>query len=86
MKIQEVRTLDADDLRQLCIKYKWYTKGNNEEYSNLLYNMASKENLSTNDIVAMAKDIMEHSSNIEHELTSICYEIAKRCIVYFEEV
>lgn len=81
--MKEFRQLSKSDLRSLCIRQNWYTCGNNEEYSNML-NKANKGNITTNDIVAIAKDIKEHS-NTNHDITSICFEIAKICYSLFEE-
>lgn len=85
-EIKEIRRIDATDLQNLCIKHNWYTAGNSKEYSNLLFNLAeSKENLTTNDIITIANDIIEHSSNMENELlTSVCFEITRICYTFFE--
>ena len=62
MKYKETRTLSAEDLRNLCIKNHWYTKGTCEEYSHLLYDLAeNKEHLTTDDIIEIAEDIVAHS-------------------------
>lgn len=81
----ETRKLYYDDLRQLCIKNNWYTQGNCKDYENML-NMSEKDNITTNDIVAIATDIMNHSNDNERELTSYCFEIAKICNTFFKEV
>lgn len=84
-RYREVRRIHADSLRNLCIAKNWYTRGNTEEYSHLLYDMAEgKENISTDDIVEMAQDIMEHS-NTDQEITSICFDIARTAVTFFEE-
>ena len=44
-----------------------------------------KENITTDDIVEIALDIMEHS-NTEQELTSICFDVARIAVTFFEEV
>lgn len=82
-KMKEVRKLYGDDLRRLCIKKGWYTLGYAEEYENLL-NMAVKDNITTDDIVAMATDIKNHSET-DYEVKSICFEIARICYSNFED-
>lgn len=81
----EFRRINSENLRNLCIKNKWYTKGNNEEYFNF-FKMADKDNLSTDDIVELATDILEHSEiQDEQNFCSICFEIANECYTFFEE-
>lgn len=59
---KEVRTISANRLRKLCIDHDWYTRGDNEEYRHLLDDMAGdKENITTEDIVEIARDIIEHT-------------------------
>lgn len=83
---KEVRRISADSIRNLCITKNWYTRGNTEEYSYLLYEMAErKDNITTDDIVEIAQDIIEHS-NTDQEFTSICFDIARIAVTFFEEV
>lgn len=82
---KEVRRLYSDALRGLCIAKNWYTKGNCDEYMNLL-NMCDKENITTDDIVEIATDIMKHSSDrAERPLTSYAFEVARICVTFIEE-
>jgi len=88
MKYKEKRFLNASAVKGLCIEENWYTNGNNEEYKHLL-NVLVKEgkNITTNNIVAIATDIKQHS-NTEHEtddISYICYALAKICYTFFEE-
>lgn len=83
---REVRKIWEDDLRNLCIAKRWYTRGDNAAYNHLLNDLAGdKENITTDDIVEIALDIMEHS-NTDQELTSICFDIARIAVTFFEEV
>lgn len=83
---REIRKIHADSLRNLCIAKNWYTKGNNTEYYHLLHGMAEeKENITTDDIVEIAQDIIEHS-NTDQEFTSVCFDIARIAVTFFEEV
>ena len=82
----EVRIIFADDLRNLCITKGWYTRGADKEYSHMLHVLAAEgKNITTEDIVEIAEDIMEHSDT-DQELTSICFDIAKIAVTFFEEV
>jgi hypothetical protein len=84
--VVEKRVLDLDDVRALCIRKNWYTKGTVKQYDNLLLNLVDKkEKIETADIVEIASDILKHSVT-DYELTDICFEIAKICHTFFEEV
>jgi len=84
--VVEIRTIDAAALQNLCIKKRWYTGGDNAAYNHLLYDLAeNKENITTEDIVEIAQDIMKHS-NTDQELTSICFDVAEISVTFFEEV
>lgn len=92
---KEVRKLGATALRALCIREDWYTGGDNEEYSRLL-NMANRENITTDDIVEIATDIIEHSDMAVERYrksgglsfgecyTHVMFLIAEKCYTYFE--
>jgi hypothetical protein len=85
MKLVEKRVISANSLRSLCIENDWYTGGDCEEYENLLYNLAeNKGNLTTDDVIAIASDILEHSET-EMDLSVICYNVANACSTFFEE-
>ena len=93
---EEIRILSSSDLRALCIAENWYTGGTNEEYANLL-NMTKKNNITTDDIVEMATDIVEHSSEAINGYiknagltmggcyTHVMFLIAEKCNTYFVE-
>lgn len=82
---REVRRILAEDLRELCIRNNWYTRGDCKAYSHLLNELAhEKENITTDDIVEIAQDILEHS-NTDQELTSICFDVARIAVSFFEE-
>lgn len=81
--MKETRHLFSGDLRQLCIKRNWYTRGTNAEYDALL-DAANKEGILTEDIVKLAEDIKSHSDT-GYPVTSICFEIAEICHSFFAE-
>lgn len=82
-KYKEIRVLHWDDLRKLCINKHWYTAGNSTAYENMLAK-CEKDNITTDDIVEIAQDIMEHTTGEERELEGFCFEIAKVCNTFFE--
>ena len=88
MAMQERRTLSMMALRQVCVVNEWYTKGTNEEYGKLLRTADALKNVTTEHIVGIAKDILEHSEIDEdlQDIASICYVIAEACTTLFYEV
>ena len=92
---KEVRMLDSGDLRALCIKKDWYTGGTIAEYENLMQ-MTERENITTDDIVEIATDIIEHSETAKAKFEKasggedfylhVMYLIAEACYTYFERI
>ena len=91
---KEVRRLHSTDLRALCIRENWYTGGTNEEYANLM-DMTKTENITTDDIVEIATDIIEHSETAkanfekstggENFYLHVMFLVAESCNTFFEE-
>lgn len=77
MNYKEVRKIRAVKLRSLCIEKNWYTRGTNEEYGHLLYAIAGKDNLTTDDIVSIVKDIMLHSELDGETFETVAYEVLR---------
>lgn len=85
-KYREIRKIRTERLRELCISKGWYTRGTTEEYHHLLADLAgSRENITAEDIVEIAENILEHSET-DQELAGICSDIAKAADVFFEKV
>ena len=84
MIIKETRHMNKYRLRKLCIKYDWFTCGDNEEYEKL-FDMAGSfsTNIGAHTLYEMAEWIMIHSSEESMEdidladvmgaLTGVCY-------------
>ena len=60
-KYKEVRVIRHDSVRNMCIKYGYYTRGTNQEYFNLLFDLCDNDNVSLEDLEKIAVDIMKHS-------------------------
>ena len=60
MKVKEIKRIDTDKLRHICINNNWYTCGSNADYMNM-FKMCEKDNISTNQLYKIAKDIYEHT-------------------------
>lgn len=90
MKFTETRTLSSSKLRSICIKNNWYTLGTNEEYGRLFDRLTDccgcPENLTTDKLVEIAEDILEHSEITEYTIESVLFELARGCYTYFDIV
>ena len=64
---QIITRLDPHLLREMCIRRKYYTKGDNRAYSSMLYRYEAEENLLAEEIFDLAEDIKAHS-NTEAEV------------------
>ena len=86
-RYKEIRTLTAYNLRALCIRQNWYTRGDNAEYEHLLYDLAdSKPNLTTQDIIEIAEDIAAHSHLQDgYDVAGIAWEVNRASNVSFQE-
>lgn len=61
MKIKEIKRIDTDKLRSMCIKNNWYTKGTTSDYNNM-FKLCQKDNITTNQLYKIAKDIYERTN------------------------
>lgn len=82
MKVKENRIISPTSLRSLCIKYNWFTRGNNEEYEKLFQMIDEKDNLTTNDIEIIADYILQHSDTSD-DLLDVCTKLANIFYTYF---
>lgn len=72
----EKRFITWDDVRSLCITKRWYTRGTNEQYSELAAFVEDLEEATTADLVIIANDILEHSDT-KYDLEAILWELNK---------
>lgn len=80
-----VRRLSSDALRALCVERAWYTSGDNDEYSNMLA-MAKKEDITSDDIVEITTDILEHTDELNwDDFIYVCDEILLKCHSFITE-
>ncbi len=84
---KEVRTMHKDDLRALCIRKEWYTNGTNEDYIPLLESVENK-NITTDDIVEIAQNIIDHSNLKLNDETfeMVCFELFDICYTFIKKV
>lgn len=83
---KEVRKILSWELVRLCEKKGWYSCGDNEEYEKLITRVDNTENITTDDIVEIAADIIEHSGISVDEFESVCFEIFEISHTFIEEI
>ena len=80
MKMEFRHTINSEDVRQFCIANNLYTRGNNEDYTRMLRNVENN-NCTPQLIIAIAKDIAEHSdaqnSKIDLSLGNIAFYLCE---------
>ena len=79
---KEIRILNSENLRMLCINKNWCTKCNNSQYQYIL-NLCITNNVDTDTIFSLAANIKEYSDT-EQEIQSVMFDIAKICNTFFE--
>ena len=89
MKFKETRSLSMSKLRQICIDHGWYTCGDNEEYDHLLNmvydsDLGCSVNITTEKLVEIAEDIIDHSEIEDYSIETVLYILAKGCYHYFD--
>lgn len=91
--MKETRIINWNDLRNLCIKNDWYTRGNNEEYANML-DYATSNDLNTARMMVVAEDIIIHSNparfvdcgaNGTTPMQYVMFELAEISHTFFHE-
>lgn len=85
-KLKEIKTKRVwhlNDVRKLCIRHDYYTRGTNEDYSAML-NFVSTSAPTKRNVYKVAEDIMKHSSGRESWCTDalccIMYDLEKEAI------
>lgn len=61
MKIKEIKRIDQNKLRNMCINNNWYTTGTTSDYSNM-FKMCQRDNITVNQLYKIAKDIYDHTN------------------------
>lgn len=87
MKIKEYRYMNVDKLRNLCIKYNWFTAATNEEYDKFLEmtqkNQDTKANMTTARLYKMACMVERYSPDEDMGIDNIMFYLADICFNFF---
>ena len=70
------RFWDSDSVREVCIKFGWYTRGNNYDYSRMLGFVDSHKPTDKN-INRVVEDIFNHSDQFGRDIESVAYCFGK---------
>ena len=65
--ITEKRIWNAEDMRALRIRERWYTSGDCEDYAAFLESIGSSEP-TTDNILAAAKNVIDHTKSLSDDL------------------
>lgn len=79
---KEIRIISAESLRTVCIKYNWFTKGNNEQYAKFL-KLADVPNVTTKRIAKMAEMVKQYS-NTDMDIECIMFYLNREMGTTFE--
>lgn len=86
IKFIERRLIFVDDLKKLCTDKQLYTMGDDECFGNML-DKCKKPNITTEDIIEIAKDILIYSHLPDGmEFTDLCFEISEISHSFFESI
>lgn len=83
VKLKETRYLNPRDVRALCVRRDWYSRGTCEQYDNMLEAVRQTPDMTTGNLYIVAKDILDHS-NTDCDLTDTLYDLAEACVITFE--
>lgn len=74
-----MRFLDSEEVRNMCIRYGFYTCGDCNAYENLLHNLCNVKNygddLSVERLEKIARDIVDHSDRSVFEQFDVSFKI-----------
>lgn len=74
-----------DRVRNFCIEHDYYTCGDNDSYSKMLWYVEEhSKNPTIDDLYTVAMDIMKHSDlGDSYEITTMLYYLQNECIKTF---
>lgn len=74
--------ISVAELEKLCSSQKWYGLGDSEDVSNLL-TKAQKDNITTDDIIDIAIDIVAHTNEMSFEdVPLVCDLILRKAHIF----
>ena len=91
MKINEVSYIDSYSVREMCIREKWFTRGNNAEYSKL-FEVIEKvgKDINKHDLFGLAEYITEHSDYDGYDkdefTANVMYVMNRDCVTTCYEI
>ena len=80
--MKEIRKIQIDKVRSMCIRNDYYTHGTCEEYAEM-FEACNVENPTTEDFAEIATDILYHSDKRKmKESTGLSIQELRKCIMF----
>lgn len=87
MLIKKSRSWSAMDVRNMCIREKFYTCGDSYDYANMLDFVDNHKDPDDLDVYLVAKNILTHTNpELQQTVNNIMYILANDVINYFYDV
>ena len=87
--ITQIDKWSSDSIRTLCIKERWYTRGDNRDYCALL-NFVGRTAPEVENIKTVAEDICGHSKDLDctkkEDIESVMFMIRRYAVDTFYEI
>ena len=74
------RVWSWNSVRECCIKYEWYTLGDNESYHEMLRFVETNKPTDRN-ITKVAENIFNHSEKDGRDITTVAFALAKEAVM-----
>ena len=85
-KYEEMKRLSPDEVRNLCIKKDWYTRGDVNAYAAMLDKVwkieESEKSITPDQLGEIAEDILAHSDT-EYTAESIMWELNRAARTFY---
>lgn len=83
-EIKVERTWHGEDIREMCIKHKYYDYGTNKDYNDMM-DMVDHTEPTPSNIYIIASDILRNSVG-DMTIESMMYDIEKECVNTFYSI
>ena len=74
------RVWSSKSVRECCIKYEWYTLGDNTDYEKMLRYVDSNKPTDRN-ITKVAENIFNYSEKDGRDITTVAFALAKEAVM-----
>lgn len=78
------RVWSRNSVRDCCIKFDWYTLGDNSDYEKML-RFVETHKPTDNNITRVAENIFNHSEKDGRDMTVVAFALAKEAVMLLVE-